>query len=101
MALRALAVLATVLLVACSAAAPEPMPAEAVRFGGVSIECGGDRGLSEHECQAWGEELLSSGPIETTALVMTYRTGNSRCAADYFAAHGQMLMTAAARCPAP
>ena len=100
MAFRAL-VLATVLLVACSPAAPEPMPAEAVRFPEVSIECGGDRGLTERECQAWGDELLSSGPIETTTLVMTYRTGNARCAADYFAANGQMLMTAAARCPAP
>ncbi len=44
--------------------------------------------------------MLSGGPMETTKLVLTYRSGNARCAADYFAADGLMLMTAAARCPA-
>ena len=101
MAYRGLAALVTVLLVACSPAAPQPMPVGSGRFPEATIECGGDRGLTERECRAWGEELLSSGPIETTTLVMTYRTRNSRCAADYFAANGRMLMTAAARCPAP
>jgi hypothetical protein len=39
--------------------------------------------------------------METTELVLNYRSGNARCAADYFAADGRMLMTAPARCPYP
>ncbi|MBW3613008.1 MAG: hypothetical protein KY392_04005 [Chloroflexi bacterium] len=80
---------------------PQPMTVESGRFPGVTIECGGDPGLTEDECQAWAEQLLASGPSETTKLVLTYPTGNSRCAADHFSANGRMLMTAAARCPAP
>ncbi len=92
--------LGAVLLVACSAAAPQPMTVESGRFPAVTIECGGDPGLTDRECRAWAEQLLGSGPIETTKLVLTYRSGNSRCGADYFSANGRMLMTAAARCPA-
>lgn len=100
MARRRLAALGLLLLVACSAA-PHPMIVESGRFPEVTIECGGDPGLTEEECQAWAEQLLASGPIDATRLLLTYRTGNSRCAADYFAVNGRMLMTAAARCPAP
>ncbi len=99
MAFRGLAALGAVLLVACSAPAPQLMTVESGRYPEVTIECGGDPGPTDHECQAWAEQLLASGPIETTKLVLTYRTGNSRCAADYFAVSGRMLMTAAARCP--
>ena len=101
MARRRLTALGCFLLVACSAAPPHPMIVESGRFPGVTIECGGDPGLTEDECQAWAEQLLASGPIDATRLVLTYRTGNSRCAADHFSADGRMLMTAAARCPAP
>ena len=98
---RGLAVVGAVVLVACSAAAQRPMTVASDRFPAVTIECGGDAGLTEEECQAWAEQLLASGPSETTKLVLTYRTGNSRCAADHFSADGRMLMTAAARCPVP
>lgn len=101
MARRRLAALGGLLLVACSAAPPQPMIVESDRFPGVTIECGGDPGLTEEECHAWAEQLLASGPSETTKLVLTYRTGNARCGADYFAVNGRALMTAAARCPAP
>ena len=100
MGVRGLAVVGAVVLVACSVPPPQPMIVESGRFPGVTIECGGDPGLTEEECQAWAEQLLASGPSETTKLVLTYRTGNSRCAADHFA-NGRMLMTASARCPAP
>ncbi len=100
MAFRGLAALAAGLLAACSAAALQPMSVESGRFPEVTIECGGDPGLTERECEAWAEQMLSGGPMETTKLVLTFRSGNARCAADYFAADGLMLMTAAARCPA-
>ena len=100
MAHRRLAAIGGLVLVGCSAAPPHPMIVESSRFPGVTIECGGDPGLTEEECQAWAEQLLASGPIDATMLVLTYRTGNSRCAADYSAVNGRILMTAAARCPA-
>lgn len=99
MAFRGLAALGAVLLVACFPAAPQPMTVESGQFPEVAIECGGDPGLTERECQAWAEQILPSGPVGTTKLLLTYRTGNSRCAAESFAASGRMLMTAAVRCP--
>lgn len=76
------------------------MTVESERFPEVSIECGGDPGLAAVECEEWAEQLLRPAPVGTTTLVLTYRTDDSRCAADYFAANGRMLMTAAAQCPA-
>lgn len=73
------------------------MTVESVGFPQLTIECGGE--LTEGECQDWAEQMLSSGRIESTRLVVTYRTGNSRRAADYFAATGRLLVTAAARSP--
>lgn len=99
MVFRGFAALGAVLLVACSPAAPQPTTVEPGRFPEVAIECGGDPGLTGRECQAWAEQLLSSGPVGTAKLVLTYRTGNARCAAESFAANGRMLMAAAARCP--
>lgn len=81
--------------------APQPLTVDSGRFPEVSIQCGGDPGLTERGCEAWAEQLLSSAPSETTKLVLTYRTGNARCAADYFAANGRMLMTVAAGASAP
>lgn len=101
MGVRGFAVIGAVVLVACSTPAQRPMTVESDRFPEVTIECGGDPGLTEAECQAWAEQLLASGPSETTRLVLTYRTGNSRCAADHFSATGRILMTASARCPTP
>lgn len=94
MTLRVLRALPVVVLAACS------MTIESARFPDVSIECGGAPGLSESECLDWGEQMLSAAPANTAKLVLTYQTGNARCAADYFAADGRMLMTSAARCPA-
>lgn len=94
MSLRVLGALAVVVLAACS------MTVESARFPDASIECGGDPGLTEGECLDWAEQVLSAAPVNTAMLVLSYRTGNARCAADYFAADGRMLMTSAARCPA-
>ena len=85
--------LAAVILAGCS------MTVESARFPDASIECFGGRALTEAECLDWAEKLLSTAPVDTAKLVLTYRTGNARCAADYFAADGRMLMTAAGRCP--
>ncbi len=94
MKLRGLAALASVLLVAC-----QPLTVESGRFPEVTIECGGEPGLTERECVDWAEQLLATDPVATARLVLTYRTGNARCAADHFAADGRMLMTAAGPCP--
>lgn len=97
---RRLGAVAIVLLAACSAPDVQPITVESDRFPGVGIECGGDPGLTESECLDWAVQLLSSGPKDTATLVLTYRDDeNARCAADYFAANGRMLRTAAARCP--
>ena len=90
---RVLGLLVAVVLAACS------MTVQSARFPDVSIECGGDTGLSENECLEWAEQVLSAAPVETARLVLTYRTGDARCAAESFAADGRLLMTSAARCP--
>ena len=100
MTLRTLGALAVIGLAGCSLSAPLVMTVESARFPDASIECGGDRGLSEDDCVDWAEQVLTAAPVDTAKLVLTFRTGNARCAADYFAADGRMLMTAAARCPA-
>lgn len=101
MASRGLATLAALLLAACSAPVSTPFTVESDRFPDVTVECAGDPGLTERECEAWAEQMVSTGPAETSKVVLTYRTGNARCAVDYFSADGRMLMTAAARCPSP
>ena len=93
MTLRVLGALAVVVLAACSTTV------ESARFPNVSVECGGAPGLTESDCLDWAERILASAPVDTAKLVLTYGAGNARCAADYFAADGRMLMTAAARCP--
>ncbi len=99
MGLRTLGVLAVVVLAACATPPSSPMTVESAEFPDVRIECGGEPGLGESECLAWAEQMLSTAAVDATKLVLTYRTGNARCAADYFAADGLMLMTVAARCP--
>lgn len=96
MALRPLlAGLAVTLLTACS------MTVVSQQFPDVSIECLGDPALTEKACRAWGEKMLGTAPADTVTLELTYRTGNARCAADYIADDGRLLMSSAARCPAP
>lgn len=78
---------------------------ESAKFPGVRIECGGDASLSDEACRDWGDMTLAGpGPAQGKAiarLVLTFRTGNSRCAADFYDAGGRLLATAAARCPVP
>ena len=93
--LRCFGGLAVTVLTACSMTVVSP------RFPDVSIECVGDPGLAEDACRAWGEEMLRTAPVDTTRLELTYRTGNARCAADYLAGDGRLLMSSAARCPSP
>lgn len=114
MVLRAVALLLGLGLAACSVpstdpASPMPITVESAQFPDVEIECGGEGGLSEVDCLNWAEQMLPPAPtrpsggedVPVVKLVLTYRAGNSRCAADYFAAHGRLVMTVAARCPSP
>lgn len=107
----AVVMLAVMVLPACAMplndpVAQMPITVESALFPDVAIECSGER-LSEDECLKWAEEMLPAAPtrpsggegLAVAKLVLTNRTGNSRCAADYFAADGRLVMTAAARCP--
>ncbi len=86
-----------------------PITVESAQFPDIDIECRAETGLSTSACMIWAEQMLPAAPtkpsgaddVPVTRLVLTYRTGNSRCAADYFAADGRLVMTAAARCPRP
>lgn len=112
MGIRAVVLLLGLALSACSTSSGDPasqMPVtvESARFPDVEIQCGGDFGLSEADCLNWAEQMLPAAPtrpsggvdLAVAKLVLTYRTGNRRCAADYFAADGRLVMTAAAVCP--
>lgn len=99
MGLRTLGVLAVVVPTACATPMSSPTTVESAEFPEVRIECGGDPGLGDSECLAWAEQMLSTAAVDATKLVLTFRAGKARCAADFFAADGRMLMTAAARCP--
>ena len=101
-------------LAACSTpptAPPFEMPitVESAQFPDIDIECRGETGLSASACLIWAEQMLPAAPtkpsggddVPVTRLVLMYQTGNSRCAADYFAADGRLVMTAAAHCPRP
>lgn len=90
---RLLGGLAVTVLTACSTTVVSP------RSPNVSIQCAGP--LPEDACRAWGEEMLRSAPVDTVRLELTYGTGNARCAAEYLAGDGRLLMSSAARCPAP
>ena len=102
---RIVGVVVVGLLTACST--PLPIVVESSQYPDVAIECGGEPGLTAHECLAWAEQMLPAAPtrpagaeqLEVANLVLTYRTGNSRCAADYFTADGRLVMTASAVCP--
>jgi len=97
--------LGALMLAACSM----PTTVESELFPDVEIECGGDSGLSADGCLTWAEQMISAAPpraagggdISVTKVVLTFRTGNSRCAADYFAEDGRLMTTMSTRCPAP
>jgi len=110
----AVVVVLGVIMTACAtppseSAAEMPIIVDSARFPDVAIQCGGEPGLSGDDCRAWADEMLAGTPtppsgsqdVTVVELVLTYRTGDSRCAADYFAADGRLVMTAAAHCPFP
>lgn len=112
MVVRAAAVCIGLVLAACSgpstdSSSPMPIKVESVQFPSVEIECRGDGGLSKDDCLHWAEQMLPAAPTRPSGeeappvvkLVLTQRAGNGRCAADYFAADGRLVMTMAARCP--
>lgn len=108
MAPRAGVLVASFVLAACSAGAPPPpIIVQSEQFPQVEIECRGDVGLTEEDCRQWAELLLPAAPtrpaggqdLEVAKLVLTYRTGDSRCSADYLTADGRTVMSAAAACP--
>jgi hypothetical protein len=101
-----LAALATTAAIgACSLVPDGVSVAESSKFPGVRIECRGEARLPAETCRQWGEDLLGGpGPAQgrpVAKLVLTFRTGDSRCAADFFAGDGGLISTAAARCPSP
>lgn len=105
---RAGVLVASFALAACSAGPPTPpIIVQSEQFPQVEIECRGEVGLTEEDCRQWAEVMLPAAPtrpaggqdLEVAKLVLTYRTGSSRCAADYLAADGRTVMTTAAACP--
>ncbi len=86
-----------------------PTTVESELFPDVEIECGGESGLSADGCLTWAEQMISAAPpraaggedVSFTKVILTFRTGNSRCAADYFAEDGRLMTTMSTRCPAP
>lgn len=112
MAVRAMGLFLGVVLSACSTLSSKPiaqMPitGESEHFPDVEIMCKGDASLSEDDCRNWAGQMLLAAPtrpsggvdVPVVKLVLTYRTGASRCAADYFGADGRLVMTIAAKCP--
>ena len=112
MAVRAIVLFVGLALAACSApsgdpASQMPITVESAQFPDVEIECRGDGGLSADDCLSWAEQMLPAAPtrpsggedIPVAKLVLTYRTGNSRCAADYFAGDGRHRHHQSASCP--
>jgi hypothetical protein len=97
-----LSLLAALSLAACLAPQPR-ISVESEEFPGVRVECDGEAGLSRDGCRAWAEELLSGPaigrPEAVRLLKLTFRTGNSRCAADFFGANGRLMSTVSAVCP--
>ncbi len=97
--------LGALVLAACSM----PTTVESELFPDVEIECGGESGLSADGCLTWAEQMISAAPpraaggedISVTKVVLTFRTGNSRCAADYLDKEGRLMTTMSTRCPAP
>ena len=98
------ALLGMLAVTACSVFEPSPIRVESEEFPGIQIECVGEAGLSADRCRAWAEELLSGPAIDQPEgvgrLVLTFRTGNARCAADSFTDGGPPIVTVAAVCPA-
>lgn len=85
--------------VACVAATvmacgPQPAATSEIRSGSfpaVVIECRAEITIGEDVCRAWGEKLLRGTPdlaVATQRLVLTYRGGTARCAADFYRASG-------------
>lgn len=104
----AVIIAASFALAACSAGPPTPpIIVQSEQFPQVEIECHGEVGLTEEDCRQWAEVMLPAAPprpaggqdLEVAKLVLTYRTGDSRCAADYLTADGRTVMTTAAACP--
>lgn len=114
MGIRAVGLFLGLVLSACSTfsikpVAQLPITVQSTHFPDVVIMCTGESGLSENDCRNWAEEMLPAAPtipaggvaIPVVKLVLTYRTGTSRCAADYLGADGRPVMTVTATCPSP
>ena len=109
--IRATGLFLGLVLVACSTqsstpVARLPITVQSRQFPNIEIRCDGDIALPVGDCLDWAEKMLpaaptrpSGGDLPVAKLVLTYRTGTSRCAADYFAADGRLVMTMAAECP--
>lgn len=94
--------LAALIASACGIIEPDKTMIRSPRFPTIEIECTGDAIVPIDACRGWGEGMLDANPefaAQTSRLVLTFRQGNARCAADFYVAGGTLLMTASAVCP--
>lgn len=102
MARTSILLLAALLANACGVIEPDKTVVRSLRFPAIEIECQGDAVVLVDACRAWGEKLLDGNPdfaARTSRLVLTFRQGDARCAADFYGANGTLVMTASAVCP--
>ena len=79
---------------------PDETVVRSLRFPAIEIECQGAAVVPIDACRAWGEKLLDGNPdfaARTSRLVLTFRQGNARCAADFYGANGTVEITASCR----
>lgn len=72
------------------------------RYPAIAIECTGDAIVPLDTCLGWGEKMLDGSPEvvpQSSRLILTFRGGNARCAAEFYAANGTLVVTASAVCP--
>lgn len=90
------------LLCGCLEPPQTPFVVTSDLYPDLEIECGGERGLTPQACTSWAESMMDQrlpAAARATRLVMTYRSGHARCAADFYGADGTLLVTVAAVCP--
>ncbi len=98
-----------VAVVGCSAAdfAPEPsFETELNAYPNVRVECTGEHGLTVVACTRWAEDMLQAAPPVIPSigewdgrLVLIYRAGGGRCAADFYAPDGRAVASNSVPCP--
>jgi hypothetical protein len=89
-------------LIGCGSGAAARPEIRSAKFPGTVIECRAEIFIAVDTCRGWGEKLLAGSPDlagATNRLVLTYRGGTARCAAEFLGSSGAILGSAAAVCP--